>query len=295
MIISNDTILVFQQEPSGCFNLVTLSFTDNGNSQLIINGLLTATYGFSGDTLSLNIPAVGDFQLLPDFSFDTDSAVVCTYHWACNPSGCEDVGVNNGTYNSEIDCQTNCNSSNPNDTTTYLDMWRTFNDSIRYMHFTDDSLRIYQFDSTNCYNYNSLVYNDIGNNQLQISGIITANYSFSSDGDTMSIAIASLGSFDMVRDSFNVSAWTACSYNWKCNPSGCEEVGNDNGSFHSEADCIASCDSTITITEYSLDVNIYPNPFEEYAVLTFSSAVSKYQLYDVMGRFVREKNHKHSS
>ena len=146
-----------------------------------------------------------------------------------------------------------------------------------------------EFDSTNCYNYNSLVYNDIGSSQLQISGIITANYSFSSDGDTMSIAIASLGSFDMVRDSFNASAWAACSYNWKCNPSGCEEVGNDNGSFHSEADCIASCDSTITITEYSLDVDIFPNPFEDYAVLTFTPSVKSYQLFDITARFVCKK------
>jgi hypothetical protein len=76
---------------------------------------------------------------------------------------------------------------------------------------------IYQFDSTDCYNYNSLTFTDIGNSQLQIAAVITSTYSFSSNGDTMSIAITGLGDLQMVRDSFNVSSWIECTYNWKCN------------------------------------------------------------------------------
>ena len=104
-----------------------------------------------------------------------------------------------------------------------------------------------------------------------------------------------LSNYQMVRDSFDISTWVKCTYNWKCNATACEDVGLNNGTFHSESDCQASCtadtsgsDNT-SINEYDLNVSIYPNPFSDYTTLSLSSNVVRYQLIDLTGRLVYNK------
>lgn len=260
--ITPDTIFVYEFIDD-CYNTVKLNYTDIGNDSLLIAtpvGNVTASYSFENNDSIFKIISLGDTSVYYTHTFNI------TQYQACSDS-------------------TN------NDSLSYLGMWKTFNDSIRYMHFTADSIRIYQFDSTDCYRYNSLVYSDIGNNQLQVALVITASYGFSLDGDTMSLSITGLGSFQMLRDSFDVSSWNKCTYNWKCNPSGCEDVGQDNGTFHTESDCQAVCVDTTSINEYyDLEVSIFPNPFTDYTNLVFSKNVESYQLSDMMGRIVLSKN-----
>lgn len=255
---TSDSILMYDFDSSGCYNLNGFSYVDTGGSSLLVNGFIPSYYNTYGDTLGINIPTIGDYYFL-QHSFDISQYEPCG------------------------------NDSMSDPQFTYLGQWIALDSLATYVHFTADSILIYRFDSTQCYTYNSLVYTDIGNNQLEIALFITSTYSFSNNGNTMSINITGLGDLELHKDTFDASAWTECTWEWQCTQTSCENVGNGNGTFNTQADCLASCDTTISVTEYFLDASIYPNPFEEYAVLTFSSAVTKYQLYDVIGRFVREK------
>lgn len=85
-------------------------------------------------------------------------------------------------------------------------MWKTTDSIFRYVHITNDSIFLYKFDSTDCYTYNSLIYSDVGNNQLQVATIITSTYAFNSSGDSMNLSIG-LSNYQMVRDSFDISTW----------------------------------------------------------------------------------------
>lgn len=254
-----DSIFIYSFDSSGCYESIVMSYTDPGlGNSLIINGSVPVNYSFVGDTFHLSIPLTASYNLMM-YDFDI------TQYAACDSYG-----------------------GSSNDSISYLDMWKTTSSTLRYVHFTNDSILIYQFDSTDCYTYSSLIYTDIGNNQLQIATLIFSTYLFSANGDSMSMSITGLGDLEMVRDSFDVSSWVVCTYNWTCNDNiGCEDVGNGNGMFNTESDCEASC--PVSVGEYGLDVTIYPNPFSHYTTLSLSTNVVAYHLLDLTGRLIYSK------
>jgi len=103
--------------------------------------------------------------------------------------------------------------------------------------------------------------------------------------------ISGLGNFVLISNSFDVSSWVECTYNWKCDNTGnCEDVGLNNGTHHSEATCEAVCqDSTISIAELDLEYSIYPNPFSNYVTLELDNKIKEYQLIDGFGRVIFRK------
>ena len=160
-----------------------------------------------------------------------------------------------------------------------------------YLEFTSDSVFVYRFDSVGCY---ALIYFTCSahNGQLLISGAIPTTYTLSDNREEMVINIVGLGDLELERYDFNPDQWVECIYNWKCNTTtGCEEVGLLEGNFNNQQDCQAACQiDTTSIKEYRLEVEIYPNPFSDYATLDFKNKADYYQLYDVYGRLLLSKS-----
>lgn len=287
---TTDSVFIYEfSSDSSCYTVNVATCDSVSSSTLLIMNFPSYFNVTSADEMTFNNQVTGSFNL-DRVDFDVSNWVECSdENWACTSTGC--VENSSGTYSTEAECVAACDTSSGGGTNySYLDMWSTINDSnTTYLHFTNDSILIYQFDSVICYTYNSLIYTDIGNNQLQVATVFNSTYSFGGNGDTMSIGITGLGDLVLVRDSFNVNSWVKCTYNWKCNPTGCADVGSYNGTYNSQSDCVAACDSNISITEYVIDVLVYPNPFENYTTLSFNEQVKSYQLYDATGRLVLEK------
>ena len=259
--ITSDTIFIYEFEEEDCYEATALSYLDTGNDTIVIStpaGNLPATYSLQNNNSIFNIYSMADTNVFYSFTFDITQYEACEDDSSASGNG-------------------------------YLGQWKTSDSTFKYVHITSDSILLYQFDSTDCYTYSSMIYSDIGNNQLQVATIITSNYTLSSNVDSMTLSITGIGNYEMVRDSFDVSSWVKCTYNWKCNPTGCEDVGLNNGTFHSESDCQATCTDTKSIPEYELNVSIYPNPFSEYTTLSLSPNVIRYQLIDLTGRLVFNK------
>ncbi|MDB0006791.1 T9SS type A sorting domain-containing protein [Flavobacteriales bacterium] len=294
--ITDDSIFYYYFS-NGCYTEAVFPYTaTSGNMvEMNLNGQsIPLTLNLSSNDSVLSIVSTTDTTLFYLNSFDISQYTPCSSVWACIGSSCIEHPF--GQYATQAECIAAFDSdSSSNNSFSYLGKWKGIDETLRYLQFTSDSILIYQFDSTDCYNYNSLTCTDIGNSQLQIAAVITSTYSFSSNGDTMSIAITGLGDLQMVRDSFNVSSWIECTYNWKCNSTVCEDVGLNNGTFNSESECQASCTAdtsgsdTTSINEYDLNVFVYPNPFSDYTTLSLSSNVVRYQLIDLTGRLVYNK------
>ncbi len=287
---TTDSVYIYEfSSDSSCYTVNVATCDSVSSSSLLIMNSPSYFYVSSANEMTFNNPILGSFNL-NRVDFDVSTWVECSDdNWACTATGC--VENSSGAYSTEAECVAACDTSSGGGTNySYLDMWNTTIDSVlTYIHFTNDSILIYQFDSADCYTYNSLIYTDIGNNQLQVATVFNSTYSFGGNGDTLSIGITGLGDLVLVRDSFNVNSWVKCTYNWKCNPTGCADVGSYNGTYNSQSDCVAACDSNISITEYFIDVLVYPNPFENYTTLSFNKQVKSYQLYDATGRLVLEK------
>lgn len=151
-----------------------------------------------------------------------------------------------------------------------MNQWKTTSPVLMYLEFTSDSVFVYRFDSVGCY---ALLYFICSghNSQLLISGAIPTTYTLSDNGEEMVNKIVGLGDLELERYDFNPDQWVECTYNWKCNTTtGCEEVGLLEGNFNNQQDCQAACQiDTTSIKEYHLEVEIYPNPFSDYATLDF--------------------------
>lgn len=294
--ITADSVFYYEFN-NGCYTKVAFHYTVLGGNTIQINfngQSIPLTLNLSSNDSVLTMESPIDTTVFYLNSFDISQYTPCTSAWACFPgNGCTEFP--SGPYATLAECIAACDSSSGNNSYSYKDMWKTIDSIFRYVHITNDSIFIYQFDSTDCYTYSSLIYTDIGNNELQVATVITSTYTFNSNGDSMNLIITGVGNYEMVRDSFDVNSWVKCTYNWKCNPTGCEDVGLNNGTFHSESDCQASCtpdtsgSDTTTINEYDLNVSIYPNPFSEYTTLSLSSNVVSYQLIDLTGRLVYDK------
>ena len=257
---TSDSVFIYDIDSSGCYELNALSYTDPGvNNTLYINGAIPAYYNFISDTFGIDIPQIGTYTLL-SHTFDIAQYEPCGGDSTSNPQY------------------------------TYMGQWSASDSIPTYVHFTSDSILLYRFDSSQCYTYNSLVYSDIGNNQLQIAVVLTSSYSFANNGNTMSINITGVGDLELQKDTFDASTWLECTWEWQCTQTGCENVGNGNGIFNTQIDCQTVCVDTTSISEHlDLGVLIYPNPFYEYTTLSFNSSVTSYQLYDFMGRLILEE------
>lgn len=260
--IISDTIYYYEIVDS-CYNLDKIPFTDSGNN--------TLTLSVAGQSYPVNYTLQdGNSVLNMTSAFDN-----ATYY----------------SYDFTIDDYEPCSDSS-NTNSNYQGKWKTTSPVLMYLEFTTDSVFVYRFDSVGCYTLNYLTCSDQGNSQLLISGVITTNYTLSDNGEEMAIDIVGLGDLELERYDFNPDQWVECTYNWKCNTTtGCEEVGLLEGNFNNQQDCQAACQiDTTTIQEYILDIDIYPNPFSDYATLDFKDKVNSYQLYDVYGRLLLSKS-----
>lgn len=113
---TTDSVYLYQFDSIGCYRLSFLTCTDLGNNQLLISGLITTNYSLSdnNEIMNVNISVLGDLELQRT-PFDVNDWVECTYNWKCISFSCDDVGLNNGTFNSQSDCQAVCQ-----DTTTSI-------------------------------------------------------------------------------------------------------------------------------------------------------------------------------
>jgi hypothetical protein len=258
--ITTDSIFVYDFF-NGCYNSQSFTYLDDGNG--------TFTFNIAGQTVTAQYVLTSN---------NTNLAIMTAFDTANYTSNNFDITQFNP-------CSGSDTSNN------YIGKWKDYNSTPnRYVEFTSDSVFIYQFDSTNCYSKNSLTCVDAGNNQLTIATVINVPYQFSANGDTLSLSITGLGDFDLISNSFDVSSWVECTYNWKCDNTGnCVDVGLNNGTHHSEADCQAVCQDTTSIAEYALEYSVYPNPFSDFVTLELSQKIKEYQLIDELGRVIFRK------
>ena len=107
---TSDSLFIYRFDSVDCYTINNLTCMDVGSNQLLISGLLTTTYSISedGNVMLVNIVGFGDLQL-DRTPFNVSSWVECTYNWNCNVTlGCEEVGLNEGTFNNEQDCEAVC-------------------------------------------------------------------------------------------------------------------------------------------------------------------------------------------
>lgn len=167
---TSDSVFIYRFDSVICYAVNYLTCSYQGNSQLLISGVITTTYSLSdnGDSMNVNMVGLGDLQLnrLP---FSLDSLEECTYDWKCNVnSGCENVGLNEGTFNSEQDCQASCTPDTSGSDTTSINEY-DLNVSIYPNPFSDYTIlslssnvvRYQLIDLTGRLVYNKLVENQV--------------------------------------------------------------------------------------------------------------------------------------
>jgi hypothetical protein len=260
--ITADTIFVYELEDN-CYDLTKINYTVESShswSLLIEGQSVPVIYNLTNANTTLTLFS----------SFDTTTYYSHTFDIS-QYEPCSDITSSDGEY---------------------IGNWMTLSAPLMYLEFTSDSLFVYGFDSVNCYTLNRITCTDLGNNQLLISGLATTSYTISNFGLNMTVSIFGLGDLQLVKTPFNPDNWVECTYKWECNyTSGvCEDVGLNQGSYNTQLSCQAIClVDTTSIEEYDLNVNIYPNPFSDYATIQFNDNVSHYQLFDVSGRLLFEK------
>ena len=107
---TSDSVFVYRFDSVGCYTLNYLTCSDQGNSQLLISGVISTTHTLSVDweQMSINIVSLGDLEL-ERYDFNPDQWVECTYNWKCNTTtGCEEFGLLEGNFNNQQDYQAPC-------------------------------------------------------------------------------------------------------------------------------------------------------------------------------------------
>jgi hypothetical protein len=121
---TTDSVFIYRFDSVGCYSLNHLSCSDQGNSQLLVRGVITTTYSLSddGEEMAVNIVSLGNLELERN-DFNPNQWVKCTYNWKCNTNlGCQDVGFFEGDFNTEQDCQASCQLDTTSIKEYYLDI-----------------------------------------------------------------------------------------------------------------------------------------------------------------------------
>ncbi len=205
--ITADSIFYFEFD-NGCYAETSFPYTAISGNTIHINfngQAIPITLNLSSNDSILTVVSPTDTNVFYLNSFDISQYTPCVSAWEYLP-GNSCIEHPSGQYATQAECIAACDSSSGNNSYSYKDMWKTTDSIFRYVHITNDSIFLYKFDSTDCYTYNSLIYSDVGNNQLQVATIITSTYAFNSSGDSMNLSIG-LSNYQMVRDSFDISTW----------------------------------------------------------------------------------------
>lgn len=270
LTIDSDSIYYYiYNEADTCYQSTVYPYSNNGSDTLLFDVAgqdFFVTYEYSaflGGVLTLaNLPGVPDGTTVP---FGSSTFVV------------DDLDICQGSNN---------DGPNPN----LLGQWIEIESTVynRYVVIDSVNLIIYQFTTAECYEIIQTPYVDNGNGTITVSGVATAPYTFSANNDTLSLDIIGFGELNITTATFDTNDWIECMMNWECDEvQGCQDAGEDNGSFNTEASCSDECEVVSSLEKYEGALVVYPNPINNYAQISFGALMKSYSLYDVNGRLLR--------
>ena len=270
LTIDADSIYYYIYNDSDtCYQSTVYPYSNNGSDTLLFDVAgqdFFVTYEYSpllGGVLTLaNLPGIDDGLTVP---FGSSNFVV------------DDLEI----------CQDTSNNG-PNQN--LLGQWIEIESTVfnRYVVIDSTNLIIYQFSSAECYEVIQTPYVDNGNGTITVSGVATAPYTFSDNNDTLSLDIIGFGELNITTATFDTNDWIECMMNWECDEvEGCQDVGEDNGSFNTETSCSDECEVVASLEKLDSDIIVYPNPMNNHAKINSGVLIKSYSLFDVNGRLLR--------